>query len=68
MPKICNRFNKNCFKESNSKSAEATGALIGNKTADKIASASKNLHSKTDENEIKTPKERYIFPERHLLK
>ena len=41
------------------KTAEATGDLIGNKITDKIASiskspqnASKELHSKTDENEI----------------
>ena len=33
---------KNSFKRSNSKTAEATGDLIGNKIADKITSASKN--------------------------
>ena len=46
------------------KSAEATGDLIGNKIADKIASISKSrkeLHS--NENEIEIPKERYISPE-----
>ena len=46
------------------KTAETTGDLIGNKVTDKITSiskstknASKELHSKTDENEIKIPKE-----------
>ena len=54
------------------KPAEATGDLIGNKTADKITSiskfpkefhsqnTSKELHSKIDENEIEIPKEIYI--------
>ena len=58
------------------KTAEGTGDLIGNKTADKITSisksskefhsqmASKEMHSKTDENEIEMPKERYIFPKK----
>ena len=55
---------------------EAAGDLIGNKTADKITiiskspkefhsrNASKELHSKADENEIQIPRERYIFPEK----
>ena len=54
------------------KTAEATCDLSGNKIADKITSISKSpneLHlvesrSKTDENEIKTPKERYISSEK----
>ena len=46
------------------KTVEATGDLIGNKITEKITSASKDLHSKTDENEIEIPKERYISPER----
>ena len=54
------------------KIAEATGDLIGNKTADKIRSVSKKiateLHSKelTNNNEdveIAIPKKRYISPE-----
>ena len=46
------------------KTAEATGDLIGNKITEKITNASKDLHSKTDENEIEIPKERYISLER----
>ena len=54
------------------KTAETTGDLIGNKTADKITSISKplnelhsvELHSKRNENEIEIPKERYISPEK----
>ena len=57
------------------KTAEATGDLIGNKITDKITSISKSpnefhskniskeLHSKTHENETEIPKERYISPE-----
>ena len=50
---------------------EATGDVIGNKIADKITSiskspqnASKELHSKTDENETEILKERCISPEK----
>ena len=53
------------------KTAEATGALIGTKIADKTTSISKSpkntskeLHLKTDKNEIEIPKERYISPEK----
>ena len=53
---------------------ENTGGLIGNKIAEKIRSvlklpqnASKILHSKTDENEIEIPKERYISAEKRQL-
>ena len=53
---------------------ETTGGLIGNQIAEKIISvlkfpqnASKKLHSKTDENEIGIPKERYISPEKRQL-
>ena len=46
------------------KTAEATGDLIGNKIADKITKvskkSSKELLSKTDDNEIEITKERYI--------
>ena len=66
---IYNRSNKNYFKKSNSKTAEETGDLIGNKIADKITSASKSSeelysaelrskHSQNDEdnNEIRSIK------------
>ena len=59
------------------KTAEATGDLIGSKIAHKITSISTELHSKssnelrstelhskTDENEMEIPKERYISPEK----
>ena len=46
------------------KTAEATGDSISNNIADKITSISTELHSKTDENEMEIPKERYIFPEK----
>ena len=58
------------------KTAEATGDLIGDKTVDKITiiskspkqfhsqNASKEWRLKTDENEIKIPKEIYISPEK----
>ena len=49
------------------KTAEATGDLIGNKIGDELTSISKSpkdLYSKTKENEIEIPKERYISPER----
>ena len=50
------------------KTAETTGALIGNKTSDKITKASNvysmELHSKVADNEIL--KERYISPEERL--
>ena len=54
------------------KTGEATGYLIGNKIADKISSISKStkefhskeLHWKTNENEIKISKEKYISLEK----
>ena len=53
------------------KSAEATGALIGNKIADKITSASKkSQNEEIQSNEVNSeiPKERYIPPkERHKI-
>ena len=63
---------KTASKRAIQKIAEATGDLIGNIIADKITSvskklpqnSSKELHSKTDENEIKISKERYISPEK----
>ena len=57
---------KNIFKKSNSKTAEATGDLMGNKIADKITSASKKLcnNNNNDDNaEITTHKKRYISAE-----
>ena len=50
------------------KTAEATGDLIGNKTADKITSVSKKpfkeLHNNNETDvEIATPRKRYISPE-----
>ena len=51
------------------KTSEATGDLIGNKTADKITNISKNfsreLHSQNNEanDEIEIPKEKYISPD-----
>ena len=54
------------------KTAEVAGDLIGYKIVNKITSISKSpkelhskeLHSKTDENEIEISKERYISPEK----
>ena len=62
---------KTASKRAIQKKAEATGDLIGNKTADKIASVSKKkptkgLHNNDDESEdveIATTKKRYISPE-----
>ena len=58
---------KTASKRAIQKTAEATDYLIGKKIADKISISkspkefhSKELHSKTDENEIQIPKERYI--------
>ena len=58
---------KTATKREIQKTEKATGDLIGNKIADKITSISKSpkeLHSKTNENEIEIPKERYISPEK----
>ena len=47
-------------KESNSKNAEATGDLIGNKTADKITRVAKTSpHNNSETNEEQTIRERY---------
>ena len=40
------KCNKNCFKMNNSKTAESTGDLIDNTTADKITSVSKKSSKK----------------------
>ena len=63
---------KTALKIAIQKIAEATGDLIVNKIADKIASVSKSpkkLHSnelylKTDENATDIPKGRYLSPEK----
>ena len=52
------------------KTAEATVDLIGNKIADKIASASKylkKLHSQNNLDETDIPKERRISPEKRQI-
>ena len=58
---------KTASKRAIQKTAEATGDLVGNKTADKITSVSKKSTTKlptTDEDaELTTPKKRYISPE-----
>ena len=62
---------KTASKREIQKTAEATGDLIGNKTADKIASVSKkkpdkvlnNNDDETEDREIATPKKKYISPE-----
>ena len=49
------------------KTAEAAGDLIGNKTADKITSASKSskkLHSHNNLDETDIPKERHIYSQK----
>ena len=49
------------------KTVEATGDLIVNKSVDKTTNVSEKSSQnalKTDENEIETPKERYISPEK----
>ena len=69
-----NRCNKNHFKKSNSKTAEATGDLIGNRIADKITSvlkkSTKELHNndETEEDvEITTHKKRCISPQEQQI-
>ena len=62
---------KTASKREIQKTAEATGDLIGNKIADKIASVSKkkpdkvlnNNDDETEDIEIATPKKKYISPE-----
>ena len=56
------------MKKSNSKTAEATGDLIGNKIANRITKVSKhsqqnNSETVTNENDKKILKERYVLPE-----
>ena len=56
---------KTASKRAIQKIAEATGDLIGNKSADKITSASKKSHNEEiQSNEVNNeiPKERYISP------
>ena len=60
---------KTASKRAIQKTAEATGALIGNKTADKITSVSKKPNNNNNNNnnnedvEITAHKKRYISPE-----
>ena len=56
--RIYNRCNKNCFIKSNSKTAEATGDLIGNKIADKITNVSKKSAKVLPNDETKVDVER----------
>ena len=51
---------KTASKRAIQKTAEATGDLIGNKIADKITSKAK----KSNQQEVDTPKEIYISPEK----
>ena len=55
-------------KRETQKTAETSGDLIGNKIEDKITKSSKVLYSKnnskTDENELEIPRERYISPKK----
>ena len=62
---------KSASKRAIQKTAEATGDLIGNKVDDsEVTKASKELHSKTSQNNLdeaknktEIPKERHISPE-----
>ena len=60
---------KTASKRAIQKTAEATGALIGNKTADKITSVSKkpcnynNNNNNNEDVEIAARKKKYISPE-----
>ena len=57
---------KTASKRAIRKTAEVTGDLIGNKSADKITSTSKSPASSQNgdaNNETKVPKKRYISPE-----
>ena len=62
--KIYYRCYKISFKKGNSKTAEATGYLIGNKIADKITKKPNNNNKNNNEDvELTTHKKRYISPE-----
>ena len=54
---------KTATKKAIQKTAEATGDLIGNKTADKITSVSKKSSNNDENAELTTHKRRYISPE-----
>ena len=65
---ICNRYTENYVKNVIRKTAEATGVLIGNKTADKITKVwrilpQNNSETITNEFDKERPKERYMSPE-----
>ena len=53
----------NYFKKSNSKTAEATDDLIGNKIADKITRSSKASPQSNSETNEEILREKYISPE-----
>ena len=57
---------KTASKRGIQKAAGASGGLIGNKVADKITSVSKNSSTRSqnieDNDDLETPKERYIYP------
>ena len=59
---------KTASKNAIQKTAEATGDLVGNKSADKITSISKERSDNNDNNnsnnvKLTTPKKRYVSPE-----
>ena len=58
---------KSASKKVIQKTAEATGNLIGNKTADKITIFSKKSPKELQNNELEASKKRYISPEDKLL-
>ena len=55
---------KTASKRAIQKTTEATGDLIGNKSADKITSVSKKPQNNKANDKSETPKERYISPEK----
>ena len=55
--------NKTGSKTAIQKTAESTGDLIGNKTANNFTKLSKSSPQTKSENEKEIPKERYISPE-----
>ena len=67
IPKLLDSGKKSTTNTEILKTVEATGDLIVNKIVDKTTNVSEKSSQnalKTDENEIETPKERYISPEK----
>ena len=56
--------NKTVSKTAIQKTAESTGDLIGNKTANNFTKLSKSSPQIKSENEKEIPKERYIYPQK----